>query len=237
MTWATRMRLDGIHAYVLHTIPYRETSLLVYFLTKEEGYIQLLAKGARRHKGPWRGLLEPFSSLMISWSQKNESLGILCQAEPAEPPKLLSNKTLLAGLYINELSVRLARQATFASDAYEVYGRITRLLADHPEALSAIVRLFEYHMLKAIGYGVDSGYDTMGKIITLESLYLYQVGVGFLKVSQGLSHERAIQGQTIYDLEQWAWGSLNLSEAKTLMQTALKPHLGAKPIKSLSLGR
>lgn len=63
-------------AFILHTRPYGETSLLLEAFSAEFGRIGLLAKGARRGKSPWRGLLQPFRLLLMSWRRRRE-LGLL----------------------------------------------------------------------------------------------------------------------------------------------------------------
>lgn len=59
------MRVDLQAAYVLHTRPFRDTSLLVDCLTKHHGRISLVAKGARSAKQ--KQLIQAFSPLTISW--------------------------------------------------------------------------------------------------------------------------------------------------------------------------
>ena len=50
-------------AFVLHTYPYRETSLLVEALTRGSGRITLVARGARRPRSLVRGMLMAFQPL------------------------------------------------------------------------------------------------------------------------------------------------------------------------------
>lgn len=59
-------------AFVLHSRPFSETSLLIDFFTEGEGKIRLLAKGARRNRSPLRGCLQPFTPLLIRWGGKGE---------------------------------------------------------------------------------------------------------------------------------------------------------------------
>ena len=78
-------------AYVLHTYPYRETSLILQAWTEKHGRVGLVAKGARRPRSASRSLLVPFQPLVIDWFGKGE-LRTLKTAEPAAPA------TPLAGL-------------------------------------------------------------------------------------------------------------------------------------------
>lgn len=48
-------------AFVLHTIAWRETSLIVEVFTREHGRLGLIAKGARRPRSALRGCYNRFS--------------------------------------------------------------------------------------------------------------------------------------------------------------------------------
>ena len=52
-----RERHDDVPAFVLHTYPYRETSLIVEALTAEYGRVALVARGAKRPRSELRGFL------------------------------------------------------------------------------------------------------------------------------------------------------------------------------------
>ena len=45
---AERARRDSQAAYLLHTYPYRETSLVAEFYTRDLGRVAVIARGARR---------------------------------------------------------------------------------------------------------------------------------------------------------------------------------------------
>ena len=49
--------------YVLHSYPYRETSLIVEALTEVHGRVALVARGAKRPRSELRGLLQGFQPL------------------------------------------------------------------------------------------------------------------------------------------------------------------------------
>ena len=54
----SRSRVDGQPAYVLHSYPFRETSLIVEVFSRDHGRVALLARGARRPRSVLRGLLQ-----------------------------------------------------------------------------------------------------------------------------------------------------------------------------------
>src|SRR4029077_9178113 len=66
----------GIHddepAYVLHSYPFKETSLVVEVFSRNLGRVGLVARGARRPKEYLRGILMAFQPLSLSWSGKAE---------------------------------------------------------------------------------------------------------------------------------------------------------------------
>ena len=53
--------------YVLHSYPYRETSLILQVWTQKHGRLGLVAKGARRPKSATRSVLIPFQPLALDW--------------------------------------------------------------------------------------------------------------------------------------------------------------------------
>ena len=66
--------------YVLHSYPFKETSLVVEVFTRSFGRLGLVAKGARRPRSALRGVLMAFQPLWLSWSGKSE-LRLLHRAE------------------------------------------------------------------------------------------------------------------------------------------------------------
>ena len=95
------MRVRQQPAYVLHARPWRETSLLLEWLTREHGRIGLVAGGVRgaRPRGGGRAVLEPFHLLALDFLLRGE-LGTLTAVE-AGVPLPLAGDALLAGLYLN----------------------------------------------------------------------------------------------------------------------------------------
>ena len=58
-------------ALVLHSIAWRETSLIVEVFTRHHGRLGLIAKGARRPRSALRGLLQPFQPLEVRWVDRS----------------------------------------------------------------------------------------------------------------------------------------------------------------------
>jgi DNA repair protein RecO (recombination protein O) len=61
-------RVHDEPAFVLHTIPWRETSLVVELLTRDHGRIGCVAKGAKRPRSAMRGVLLAFQPLHVGFT-------------------------------------------------------------------------------------------------------------------------------------------------------------------------
>ena len=57
-------------AFVLHSYPYKETSLIVDVFSRDYGRVALVAKGAKRPHSKLRGVLQTFQPLSVGWSGK-----------------------------------------------------------------------------------------------------------------------------------------------------------------------
>src|SRR5688572_13370544 len=101
-----KSRQDAQPGFVLHSYPYRETSLLVEAFTRDHGRVALMARGARRPKSALRGILLSFQPLLVSWSGRGE-LRTLTQAEWRGPYSPLAGQGLICGFYLNELLLKL----------------------------------------------------------------------------------------------------------------------------------
>src|SRR3989338_5229515 len=100
------MKVELNPAFILHTRPFRNTSLLVYFFTQEHGRVSTVAKNARGPKSRFRGQLQLFSPMSVSFLGQHE-LKTLTQADIYGMPFQLNQTALFCGFYLNELLMRL----------------------------------------------------------------------------------------------------------------------------------
>ena len=226
------MRVDLAPALVLHRRPWRDTSFIVEAFTRDYGRVGLVAKGARRAKSRWRGLLEPFSRLDLSWAGQGE-LYTLRDIDYVTRYRLV-DKSLMGGLYASELLMRL----TARDDPHPVlFDSFEALLATMAAGAPAIValRFFERDLLDALGYGLTLDHDGDGEPIAAETRYRFDPESGFWPAAGVETGELRVAGATLRGL---AEGRLTqrtrLREARDLMQAALAPHLGPKPLKSVA---
>jgi DNA repair protein RecO (recombination protein O) len=92
--------------YVLHSYPFRETSLVIEVFTRHRGRLGLVARGARRPRSALRGTLLAFQPLTLVWGGKSE-LRTLHSAEWQGGVPQLQGLGLMCGFYLNELLLRL----------------------------------------------------------------------------------------------------------------------------------
>jgi len=90
------MRIEQQPSYVLHSRPYRETSLLLECLTRDHGRIGGVARGVRGEKSRLqRAQLEPFQPLALDLMARGE-LATLVGVEGVGAPQRLSGEAGLA---------------------------------------------------------------------------------------------------------------------------------------------
>ncbi|UPS61611.1 DNA repair protein RecO [Providencia rettgeri] len=223
-------------AFVLHSRPYSETSLLLDFFTEGEGKIRLLAKGARRNRSPLRGSLQPFTPLLIRWGGKGE-IKTLINADPVSLALPLTGTVLYSGLYLNELTARVLEFGTPYSALFFDYLSCLQILAASERTPEFALRRFELALLSYLGYGVDFLHCAgSGEPVSDTMTYRYREEKGFIgslvvdQLSFTGKQLKALASQEFPDAD-------TLKAAKRFTRLALKPYLGGKPLKGRELFR
>jgi DNA repair protein RecO (recombination protein O) len=228
------MRIELTPAIVLHRRPWRDTSFIVEAFSREHGRVGLVAKGARRPKSRWRGLLEPLAALQLSWSGRGE-LYTLTEIETVRRHALAGN-ALMAGFYASELVMRLTARDDPHPAIHDSLAALLTALDDGAPAVVAL-RFFERDLLDELGYGVplDATSDT-GEAIEPNAAYVYDAELGLRRRGQSETPIDAvsISGRGLQGLIEGRFaGRAEVHEARALMQAAIKPHLGGRPLKSV----
>jgi DNA repair protein RecO (recombination protein O) len=168
-------------AYILHTRPWRETSLLVDVLSQDFGRIALIAKGAKRSHSPLRGLLEPFAPVSIQFSGK---LGIknLTHAHWVQALNPLHPAHAMQAWYLSELCLRALGEDDPQPAVFSAYDAAIKALIALPESkdTQTILRQFEVQLLIALGLWPDARQDAAGQALQADSLYTLDEGAGWL---------------------------------------------------------
>ncbi len=228
------MRVQLEPAYLLHIRPYRESSLLLEGLTDGYGRVGLVASGGRSR---WRGLLQAFQPLLLSWRAKGE-LGTLTGAERISvPAATLGGQALYCGLYINELLVRLLARQDAHPGLLAQYRECLGGIADTATRAAAL-RRFELSLLESIGFAplLDSEADSQ-RPVQAESWYRYDPASGPTETAVGDDPDR-VSGRALLALAEGDYSDRQtVREMKPLLQRLLRYHLGDRPLKSQAILR
>ena len=225
------MRIDQQPAYVLHARPYRETSLLLECLTREHGRVGVVARGVRSEKGrAQRALLEPFQRLAMDLLMRGE-LATLRGAEPLDAPRRLLGDHGLAGLYVNELVVRLTGRQDPHPDMFDSYAlTLGRLSGTEP--LAWTLRRFERDFLQALGYALVLDHDAAtGAAIDPDTHYRYHAESGPMPCMAG--DTGALRGEVLLALAHDRLpGPTDLQSLRGMMREVIRFHLGGGELRA-----
>jgi DNA repair protein RecO (recombination protein O) len=229
---AHKLRQEEQPAFVLHSYPYRETSLVLEVFSREYGRVALVARGARRPRSPMRGLLMSFQPLLLSWFGKNE-LRTLHRAERQGGQPQLQGTALLCGLYLNELLLNLMVRDDPHTTLFDYYRATLQRLANDADQ-AATLRCFEKHLLQELGYALllEQEADT-GDPIDPAMQYRYLIERGALRDAQeGLP----VLGKTLHDIAADQYGdAISAQQSKQLMRMLLNHYLAGKVLHTREL--
>ncbi len=232
------LRFDSQPAYILHSRPYQETSLLLDFFTEEFGRVSAIAKGAKRPKSRGRGLLQPFVPLLISCVGKGELL-TLKEYDAVGAPILLSGRRLVFAFYINELLMRLLHHADAHHELFKSYANTLLRLRDcsDEKAEQWPLRLFEKSLLKELGYELHLTNEVdSGKPLNPDHYYLFDPDRGPTLVPFKTQSKVIFKGSSLLAIAtESLTDEMVLQDARRLMRLALSSHLGSRPLESRRL--
>lgn len=222
-------RVTGQPGFVLHSYPYKETSLIVDMFTRDYGRVGVVAKGAKRPLSKLRGVLQTFQPLSLSFSGKSE-LRTLIDAEWVGGMLPLEKTALLCGFYLNELLVKLLARDDKHPALFDHYVSTLNQLA-HGEPPPIVLRKFERALLKETGVAADLGRSTTtrgpvdpGRDYVVDP----EKGAREAVVSDVWP---VVTGKTLLDMEREDYGDpATQAQSKQLMRFLLAHHLGGAPL-------
>jgi len=232
------MRITLDPCFILHTRPYTDSSLIAEVFSLHHGLMHALARSARGVKSRFRGNIQPFSPLLISFSGKTD----LKQIQHIEQNGLsysLPGQALICGFYLNELLVRLLPLHDAHSVLFNRYD-VTLQHLQQNHHLACYLRFFELDLLEELGYGIVLGTDAASfQPIVADCYYQFVHEKGLVMVDQSNQQQvtSCYSGKTLLALRrrQFIEDPQQLREAKHLLRNALQFLLGDKTIKSREL--
>ena len=234
---STRAGAKILHqpAYILHSQPYSETSLLLDVFTRNHGRLLVMAKGALRPYTRWRAsIFQTFQTLSMGFSGKG-AVRTLLDAEWVGGIPMLQSGALISGYYMNEWLMRaLAREDVSAGlfDAYQ-HGLADLSLNAHTASEQAqVLRRFELALLSELGFAPDLA--ALGEIAVDASIGYDVAQQRWFHLPSTTANEDALiclMGQTVLDIRAGVFESPRTqTEAKALFQAMLMQHVTDKPL-------
>tara|TARA_R110001583_G_scaffold100844_1_gene247060 strand:+ start:77050 stop:77793 length:744 start_codon:yes stop_codon:yes gene_type:complete len=236
---ALKQRIEQQPAWVLHTLPWRETSLIVEVFSLEHGRAALAAKGARRPMSALRGVLMAFQPLLMDWSGGGE-VKTLIRAEWRGGQPLLTGRALLCGYYLNELMLRLTAREDPHPALFEAYESAVTALGRN-ESLPPILRRFELTLLQELGYGIALDCAEDGAVRPT-GRYRYIIERGPVAVDLAVNADEIeafgeddlpVSGQTLLDMAADDFSRAEtLVQSKRLLRALINHYLGGQQLQS-----
>lgn len=242
MALVSTHRQDNQAVYVLHTYPFKETSLVVELFTHGFGRVATTAKGARRPRSAMRGMLQSFQPLIATWSGKLE-LKTLHSLEWGSGLLLLKGEALMCGFYLNELLLRLLPREDSHGTLFEYYSLTLKNLAVSQD-LATTLRRFELKLLQELGYAIPLQNDVNDIPILAEPTYRYEAEHGAIRLNSAVNRtaiNRAMSGvqlagKTLIDMANDDYTHAQTQQqSKLLMRYLLAHYLGDKPLHTRQL--
>jgi DNA repair protein RecO (recombination protein O) len=229
----TASKQENQDIYILHTYPFKETSLIAELFSENHGRIPVVAKGARRPRSSLRGMLQSFQLLQATWSGRGE-IKTLHNIEWCDKFLQVDGNALICGFYINELIMRLLPREDTHKKLFDFYHHTMKVLADGSN-LEVALRRFELRLLQELGYEVPLKEDENGESIIADKIYIYEAEYGPSEISK-TNNGIKILGQTLLDMAQDEYKEDNTQlQSKQLMRYLISHYLGDKPLNSKQL--
>ena len=243
-------------AYVLHSRKYQDTSLIVELLTRDEGRVSAVVRGARSKRGRQAGVWQPFMPLLVSSFGRGE-LRTVKHAEFLQTAFYLTGDNLLLGLYVNELLVRVLSKFESVPGVFVEYQALINELATISGVSGgllsegftvaepvpryrnqAALRLFELQLLTELGYGITFTTEAGGGAAVVSGRhYRFVPDEGFYPLApDGDASTTTYPGEHLLAIEarQFDVDAVDRS-AKYIIRLAFAGLLGGKPLNARAL--
>jgi len=223
------VRYSDLQALVLHVRPYRESSGMVQFFTREHGRIVGVIKGMHRGRNPV--VVQPFTLGTLSCTGR-EGLVTVTQFDATQRLQF-EGDALSAGFYVLELLNRSLAERQSEPEIFDASVEVLRILQTTPK-LAHCLRRFEMVLLSQLGYAFDYQHDAHnGAPIDPDRQYQCVPESGFVAADDSC---QGIAGVTLLAIGARQFDDPGvLKTARRLNQLALRPLIGAAPLISRSL--
>lgn len=216
-------------AYLIHSRPFSESSLIVELFTESHGRIAAVANGVKRPKNVNKSLLQPFRPLLVSWRGQGD-LKTLVRIDSPTLALPLAKAFLYSGLYLNELVLRLLGKELSQPAIYSAYHATLMALSKNDD-IEISLRQFEFTLLAELGQGISFDVDVDNQKIEPHWRYDLLNEQGFISRVDG-----KFIGESLINIAKTNYcDNITRNHAKQITRQALAPLLGTKPLHSRRL--
>ncbi len=220
---------DRLTGYILHTKNDKESGLQLEVFTQQQGRQRLYWRHAKS-KFAKRGLGQlEFCLVEFQVQQRKHNLFVNQVDKLSSHQPKLTGKTLLCGLYLNELICKLCVIGQGEQPLFSAYQLALDQLSGESNNLELTLRHFELSLLQDLGYAHQLHSDTSGNDIVTTAQYLYDPEKGFMQ-SQGGN----LSGEILLDI---AKGTIacNLAAVKYINRRLITKLNNYQPLASRKL--
>lgn len=231
-------RKSGLkEAFILHARKYRDTSMIVELMTRDEGRVPAVIRGVRSRKSKLAGHIRPFCRLLVSWFGRGELKTVQSTDFPWTTPELTGD-ALVTGLYVNELLVRLLGKYDPAPAVFDAYGPLIQRIALAAEARAAL-RHFELLLLSELGYGITFEWEAhTGEPVRPDGWYRYVPDEGFHGIGESPPDAYSVKGEELIGIAEGRFGDPAVdASAKRIIRRSFAALLGDRKLVSRELLR
>lgn len=217
-------------AFVLHHRPWRDTSSLIEAWALGHGRLGLVARGTGGSRGAERrALLQPWQPLRLSFRQRGE-LGQLVELDALSAPLRLVGERGLAGLYVNELLVRMLPRQEPHDALFPDYAALLATL-ESGEAMAPALRHFELDLLNELGWGIDLLHEADASAVREDAVYAWRPEEGLVTTDGPGVTGAALRALALRE----SWPAGQGDAVRRMLRQALLHCLGGKPLRAWSL--
>ena len=213
-------------AFLLHQRPYGNTSVMAEMFTLENGRISVIARGAKKPKSKFFGVLSPFSKLRITYRGRSE-LKTLTNVDKEDIFSNSFSKLSYTLLYINELLIKILPQGAPQRELFNLYDKFLMEVKSSKE-IDIVLRRFELNLLEMLGYGINFINEVdSGQSIEANKSYDFVPELGFKESPNGL-----FDGNEIISISKLDFKDINKKKFKSLTTMAIGFSLDGNDLKS-----
>ena len=213
-------------AFLLHQRPYGNTSIMAEMFTLENGRISVIARGAKKPKSKFFGVLSPFSKLRITYRGRSE-LKTLTNVDKEDIFSNSFSKLSYTLLYINELLMKILPHGAPQRELFNLYGKFLKEVKSSKE-IDIVLRKFELDLLEMLGYGINFENEVdAGHSIEVNKSYDFIPELGFKESPNGI-----FDGHEIISISKFDFKDINKKKFKALTTMAISYSLDGDDLKS-----